>query len=346
MGEAAAVEGLSVALHINMMTGSRLDRPEDVEEFFAEVGRDNVGLMFCFGCIALAGLDVPDTIRRWRELIFVVDLRDVRGTWGANSEEAQFGTGNIDLAASLRALQEIGYEGVVRPEHFPPLGPGRTAEETLAWTLDIAGHCWILCRGDFHEQTQRSESDGLGGWPVGLRTAGVSAAGGRHLLVLSPRAAGEIVCCKGPLRREPQLELARIADGRGGLDPQAPRDDPGSHRQHSSHAGQRDLAEGGGARRTGARDYRVPGRSGRGAVTLGVPQRPAAVVAAGRLRRGGLARRLAAHLRAVPELCGQGNGRPASGREARCDAGTSEARVLVAQPGTAQDARRASTTCG
>ena len=141
MGEAAAVEGLSVALHINMMTGSRLDRPEDVEEFFAEVGRDNVGLMFCFGCIALAGLDVPDTIRRWRELIFVVDLRDVRGTWGANSEEAQFGTGNIDLAASLRALQEIGYEGVVRPEHFPPLGPGRTAEETIAWTL---GYCRAL----------------------------------------------------------------------------------------------------------------------------------------------------------------------------------------------------------
>lgn len=161
MGEAAAAEGIKVALHVNMMTGSRMDRPEDVEEFFAEVGRENVGLMFCFGCIALAGLDVPAMIRRWRERIFVVDLRDVLGTWTENPAECQLGTGRIDLPASVRALREIGYEGVVRPEHFPPMASDRPLEERELFNLpgdrDTANIAWTLgyCRALLESTEER-----------------------------------------------------------------------------------------------------------------------------------------------------------------------------------------------
>ena len=156
MAGLAAPHGVSIGVHINMLAGCRLDRVEDVEDLFARVDRPNWGLNFCFGCLALAGLDLAEMARRWAQHIVLVDLRDVRGTWTEGAEEAQFGTGRIDLPAALRALREIGYTGGLRPEHFPPLGLDRPSAErelfnlpadrdpaNIAWTL---GYCCGLLR--------------------------------------------------------------------------------------------------------------------------------------------------------------------------------------------------------
>ena len=145
--------GMTVGYHINMVTGSRLDRPEDVDELFERVGRANVGLLFCFGCVALAGLDVPAMIRRWSDRMFIVHLRDVRGTYAHDPEEARFGTGRIDLAAGLRALADIGYNGILHPEHFPAAGSDQPPERRVLWTQphdrDAPTIAWTLgyCRG-------------------------------------------------------------------------------------------------------------------------------------------------------------------------------------------------------
>lgn len=153
MADAGGEYGIKISNHINMYTGSRLDTVADMEDLFARVDRDNWGLLFCFGCIALSGHDVPTMIRRWRHKIFTVHVRDVRGAWAtSDAEEAQFGTGRVDLPESLRALKEIGYSGTLHPEHFPktpgvwpdaeriggklPLSSG-SADGTLSvvWTL-------------------------------------------------------------------------------------------------------------------------------------------------------------------------------------------------------------------
>ena len=148
MAETASDNGLDICAHINMVTGSRYDRREDIDNLFARVGADNFGLLFCFGCIALAGLDVPDMIRHWKDRIFVVHLRDVADSWQEGNSERQFGQGKIDLPASIAALREIGYKGILHPEHFPILKSELPIEKrplfdhawdrgpmTTAWTL-------------------------------------------------------------------------------------------------------------------------------------------------------------------------------------------------------------------
>ncbi len=147
----AGEHGLKISSHINMIAGSRYDRVQDVDEIFSLVDRANWGLMFCFGCIALAELDLPTMIRHWRDRIFIVHLRDVLGSWKTGAKEVLFGQGRIDLPASISALREIGYGGILHPEHFPnfhweadaaqrPLfcHPWDRAPTALAWTL---GHC-------------------------------------------------------------------------------------------------------------------------------------------------------------------------------------------------------------
>ncbi|NLO75034.1 MAG: sugar phosphate isomerase/epimerase [candidate division WS1 bacterium] len=148
MADTAAEDSISLGLHVNMIAGCRLDRVEDVEDFYARVDRPNWGLMFCFGCLALAGLDLPAMVHKWGERIVLVDLRDVRGTWKNCAEEAQFGTGRIDLAGGLRALREIGYQGILRPEHFPRLDAVSSPEERKLFTQpndpDPVSVAWTL----------------------------------------------------------------------------------------------------------------------------------------------------------------------------------------------------------
>lgn len=151
VADLAGENGLKVSTHINMIAGSRFDRVEDIDEMLAAVDRANWGLLFCFGCIALAGLDVADMIRHWRDRVFVVHLRDVLGSWKEGASEVLFGQGRIDLPAAMRALREIGYDGILHPEHFPNFSheteptqrllfrhPWDRAPFALAWTL---GYC-------------------------------------------------------------------------------------------------------------------------------------------------------------------------------------------------------------
>lgn len=148
MADLAAPHGVSIGMHLNMLAGCRFDRAEDVDDLFARVDRPNWGLNFCFGCLAAAGLDLPEAARRWASHIKLVDLRDIRGSWVDGLEEAQFGTGRIDMLAALRALREVGYQGSLRPEHFPALPTDRPPAERSLFSLpadrDPANLAWTL----------------------------------------------------------------------------------------------------------------------------------------------------------------------------------------------------------
>jgi mannonate dehydratase len=80
------------------------------------------GLTFCQGTMTLMTDDLPATIRRIGKQgkIFYVHFRDVRGTPEKFVETFQ-DEGQTDMFACVRAYQQTGFTGVMRPDHVPTL---------------------------------------------------------------------------------------------------------------------------------------------------------------------------------------------------------------------------------
>src|SRR2546427_9216792 len=79
-------------------------------------------LTLCQGNFALMTEDLPAVIRHFGKQgnIGFVHFRDVRGT-ADNFVETFHEEGQTDMLACMRAYQEIGFEGVLRPDHVPTL---------------------------------------------------------------------------------------------------------------------------------------------------------------------------------------------------------------------------------
>jgi mannonate dehydratase len=78
------------------------------------------GLTFCQGSFATMGADIPSAIRTLKEHIHFVHFRDVRGTPN-RFVETFHDNGPTDMLAAMRCYQEIGFTGVMRPDHVPTL---------------------------------------------------------------------------------------------------------------------------------------------------------------------------------------------------------------------------------
>jgi mannonate dehydratase len=77
-------------------------------------------ICFCQGSFASMNVDIPATIRRLGPWIRYVHFRDVRGT-PQDFAETFHDNGPTDMAAAMRAYQEIGFAGAMRPDHVPQL---------------------------------------------------------------------------------------------------------------------------------------------------------------------------------------------------------------------------------
>lgn len=80
------------------------------------------GITLCQGNFALMTDDLPGAIRRFgrQGAIHFVHFRDVRGT-PERFVECFHDEGPTDMLACMRAYREIGFEGVLRPDHVPTL---------------------------------------------------------------------------------------------------------------------------------------------------------------------------------------------------------------------------------
>jgi mannonate dehydratase len=80
------------------------------------------GLTLCQGNFTLMTDDLPGVIRHFgrQNKIFFVHFRDVQGT-PDNFVECFHEEGKTDMLACMRAYNEIGFEGVLRPDHVPTL---------------------------------------------------------------------------------------------------------------------------------------------------------------------------------------------------------------------------------
>jgi mannonate dehydratase len=96
--------------------------PEAFERVLDIVPSSNSGITFCQGNFALMTDDVPTLIRRLGRdgRIFFAHFRDVRGT-REKFVETFHDEGPTDMLACMRAYADIGFEGVLRPDHVPAL---------------------------------------------------------------------------------------------------------------------------------------------------------------------------------------------------------------------------------
>jgi mannonate dehydratase len=80
------------------------------------------GIALCQGNFTLMTDDLPAAIRKFgrQEKIFFAHFRDVRGTV-ENFVETFHDEGKTDMLACLQAYREVGYEGVLRPDHVPTM---------------------------------------------------------------------------------------------------------------------------------------------------------------------------------------------------------------------------------
>lgn len=78
------------------------------------------GITLCQGNFTLMTGDLPGVIRHFGQQgkLFFVHFRDVRGV-PERFEETWHDAGQTDMLACLKAYRDIGFEGVLRPDHVP-----------------------------------------------------------------------------------------------------------------------------------------------------------------------------------------------------------------------------------
>jgi mannonate dehydratase len=75
-------------------------------------------ITLCQGNFTLMTDDLPAAIRSFGDKISFVHFRDVRGT-PEKFEETWHDAGKTDMLACMKAYRDIGFDGVLRPDHVP-----------------------------------------------------------------------------------------------------------------------------------------------------------------------------------------------------------------------------------
>ena len=78
------------------------------------------GIALCQGNFTLMTDDLPGAIHHFGRKIFFVHFRDVRGT-PERFVETFHDDGMTDMLACMRAYRDVGFEGVLRPDHVPTM---------------------------------------------------------------------------------------------------------------------------------------------------------------------------------------------------------------------------------
>ena len=78
------------------------------------------GITLCQGNFTLMTNDLPGVIKQFgnQNKIFFIHFRDVRGT-PERFEETWHDAGQTDMLACMKAYKDIGFDGVLRPDHVP-----------------------------------------------------------------------------------------------------------------------------------------------------------------------------------------------------------------------------------
>jgi mannonate dehydratase len=132
-----------------------LRTPEAMERAVRLVDSSWSGITLCQGTFSTMGADIPATIRRFAALgkTHFVHFRDVSGT-PERFAETFHDDGQTDMYEAMRAHREVGYEGVMRPDHVPTMA-GESNERPgyeMLGRLYAIGYMRGLIEGVNHER--------------------------------------------------------------------------------------------------------------------------------------------------------------------------------------------------
>jgi mannonate dehydratase len=98
------------------------------------------GLNFCQGSVAVMlhdpGKEIYDVIRYFgeRKKIFNVHFRNIRGGY-LNFQETFPDDGDVDMLRALRVYKEVGYDGMIMPDHVPQIDADAGQGQAFAYAF-------------------------------------------------------------------------------------------------------------------------------------------------------------------------------------------------------------------
>ncbi|MBI2191927.1 MAG: mannonate dehydratase [Planctomycetes bacterium] len=100
-------------------------------------------LEFCQGTVAEMGQDIYEAIRYFgsRGKIAYVHFRNVRGDFPNRFDEVFIDEGDVDMVRAMRAYQEVGYDGVLIPDHTPHVTCPASWHAGMAYALGYMRAC-------------------------------------------------------------------------------------------------------------------------------------------------------------------------------------------------------------
>lgn len=98
------------------------------------------GLNFCQGTVSemlqKPGQEIYDVIRYFgsRRKIFQVHFRNIRGGF-LNFQETFIDDGDVDMLKAMRVYKEVGFDGMMMPDHVPSIEGDREGLQAFAFTF-------------------------------------------------------------------------------------------------------------------------------------------------------------------------------------------------------------------
>ena len=134
LGKRTADVGVPLVYHHHM--NSTGEKPQEIAAVLDAADRAHVRLLFDIAHYQQGGGDPVAAIRRYREWIKVVHLKDVTPAPNAQGFEfVELGHGKVDVKACATALREIGFDGWAIVELDRP-EPGSSPKECAAANAD------------------------------------------------------------------------------------------------------------------------------------------------------------------------------------------------------------------
>jgi inosose dehydratase len=110
LGQQTETIGIPLVYHHHM--NSTGEKPQEIEAILEAADRTHVGLLFDIAHYTQAGGDPVPAIRRYRDWIKVVHLKDVKPATNKQGYEfVELGHGRVDVKGCTAALRDIGFTG-------------------------------------------------------------------------------------------------------------------------------------------------------------------------------------------------------------------------------------------
>ena len=113
---------------------------EGLKRFIEIVPSPYHGLNFCQGTVAEMlkdpGREIYDVIRYFgeRKKIFNVHFRNIRGGF-LNFQETFPDDGDVDMIRAIRVYKEVGYDGMIMPDHVPRIPGDEGSRQAFAFAF-------------------------------------------------------------------------------------------------------------------------------------------------------------------------------------------------------------------